>query len=94
MIQCSSVVSQTCELAAEPQFTTPHDQSTHTEHYNQQQRGSYQMSLASLTSKSCEHPFPTYLKRFNIRNSDSCGCGDLGNPQTILQAACLQPHTT
>ncbi|GBM03964.1 hypothetical protein AVEN_99169-1 [Araneus ventricosus] len=26
-------------------------------------------------------PFPTYLKRFNnIRNSDSCGCGNLGNP--------------
>ncbi|GBO17901.1 hypothetical protein AVEN_228256-1 [Araneus ventricosus] len=24
-------------------------------------------------------PFPTYLKRFNIRNSDSCGCGNLGN---------------
>ncbi|GBN39919.1 Putative protein in type-1 retrotransposable element R1DM, partial [Araneus ventricosus] len=25
-------------------------------------------------------PFPTYLKRFNIRSSDSCGCGKLGNP--------------
>ncbi|GBM25555.1 hypothetical protein AVEN_272550-1 [Araneus ventricosus] len=25
-------------------------------------------------------PFPTYLKRFNIRNSDSYGCGNLGNP--------------
>ncbi|GBM62562.1 hypothetical protein AVEN_149130-1 [Araneus ventricosus] len=25
-------------------------------------------------------PFPTYLKRFNIRNSDSCDCGELGNP--------------
>ncbi|GBM42440.1 hypothetical protein AVEN_139877-1 [Araneus ventricosus] len=25
-------------------------------------------------------PFPTYLKRFNIRSSDSCGCGNLGNP--------------
>ncbi|GBL98879.1 hypothetical protein AVEN_165708-1 [Araneus ventricosus] len=25
-------------------------------------------------------PFPTYLKRFNIRNNDSCGCGYLGNP--------------
>ncbi|GBN57901.1 hypothetical protein AVEN_228741-1 [Araneus ventricosus] len=25
-------------------------------------------------------PFPTYLKRFNIRSSDSCGSGDLGNP--------------
>ncbi|GBN43615.1 hypothetical protein AVEN_255316-1 [Araneus ventricosus] len=25
-------------------------------------------------------PFPTYLKRFNIRSSDSCGCGHLGNP--------------
>ncbi|GBM76087.1 hypothetical protein AVEN_148226-1 [Araneus ventricosus] len=25
-------------------------------------------------------PFPTYLEQFNIRNSDSCGCGDLGNP--------------
>ncbi|GBL73576.1 hypothetical protein AVEN_148255-1 [Araneus ventricosus] len=25
-------------------------------------------------------PFPTYLERFNIRNSDSCGCGNLGNP--------------
>ncbi|GBO11086.1 hypothetical protein AVEN_12184-1 [Araneus ventricosus] len=25
-------------------------------------------------------PFPTFLKRFNIRNSDSCGCGNLGNP--------------
>ncbi|GBN02881.1 hypothetical protein AVEN_153235-1 [Araneus ventricosus] len=24
--------------------------------------------------------FPTYLKRFNIRISDSCGCGKLGNP--------------
>ncbi|GBN09213.1 hypothetical protein AVEN_123459-1 [Araneus ventricosus] len=21
-------------------------------------------------------PFPTYLKRFNIRNSESCGCGN------------------
>ncbi|GBL94004.1 hypothetical protein AVEN_76720-1 [Araneus ventricosus] len=25
-------------------------------------------------------PFRTYLKRFNIRNTDSCGFGDLGNP--------------
>ncbi|GBN98881.1 hypothetical protein AVEN_34281-1 [Araneus ventricosus] len=25
-------------------------------------------------------PFPTYLKRFNIINSDSCGCGNLDNP--------------
>ncbi|GBO36295.1 hypothetical protein AVEN_96324-1 [Araneus ventricosus] len=25
-------------------------------------------------------PFPTYLKRFNIRRSDSCGYGNLGNP--------------
>ncbi|GBL98839.1 hypothetical protein AVEN_165686-1 [Araneus ventricosus] len=25
-------------------------------------------------------PFSTYLKRFNIRNNDSCGCGYLGNP--------------
>ncbi|GBM55209.1 hypothetical protein AVEN_207883-1 [Araneus ventricosus] len=25
-------------------------------------------------------PFPTYFKRFNIRSSDSCGCGNLGNP--------------
>ncbi|GBN55640.1 hypothetical protein AVEN_93351-1 [Araneus ventricosus] len=25
------------------------------------------------------HPFPTYLKRFNIGNSDSCDCGNLGN---------------
>ncbi|GBL95223.1 hypothetical protein AVEN_253549-1 [Araneus ventricosus] len=25
-------------------------------------------------------PFPTYLKRFNIRSSDSCGCGNLENP--------------
>ncbi|GBN97464.1 hypothetical protein AVEN_200083-1 [Araneus ventricosus] len=25
-------------------------------------------------------PFPTYLKRFNIRNNDSCGCENLGNP--------------
>ncbi|GBM50300.1 hypothetical protein AVEN_70933-1 [Araneus ventricosus] len=25
-------------------------------------------------------PFPTYLKRFKIRNSDSCGCGNLGIP--------------
>ncbi|GBL74229.1 Putative protein in type-1 retrotransposable element R1DM [Araneus ventricosus] len=25
-------------------------------------------------------PFPTYLNRFNIRNSDSCGCGNLGSP--------------
>ncbi|GBN18469.1 hypothetical protein AVEN_125401-1 [Araneus ventricosus] len=24
--------------------------------------------------------FPTYLKRFKIRYSDSCGCGNLGNP--------------
>ncbi|GBN58428.1 hypothetical protein AVEN_225387-1 [Araneus ventricosus] len=24
-------------------------------------------------------PFPTYIKRFNIRSSDSCGCGNLGN---------------
>ncbi|GBO26184.1 hypothetical protein AVEN_82706-1 [Araneus ventricosus] len=24
--------------------------------------------------------FTTYLKRFNIRNSDSCGCGNLENP--------------
>ncbi|GBL74898.1 hypothetical protein AVEN_243733-1 [Araneus ventricosus] len=25
-------------------------------------------------------PFPTYIKRFIIRNSDSCGSGNLGNP--------------
>ncbi|GBM31979.1 hypothetical protein AVEN_222313-1 [Araneus ventricosus] len=25
-------------------------------------------------------PFPTYLKRFNIRSRDSCGCGNLRNP--------------
>ncbi|GBN72732.1 hypothetical protein AVEN_21063-1 [Araneus ventricosus] len=25
-------------------------------------------------------PFPTYLKRFNIRSRDSCGCGNMGNP--------------
>ncbi|GBM56646.1 hypothetical protein AVEN_93013-1 [Araneus ventricosus] len=25
-------------------------------------------------------PFPTYLKRFNIRSNDSCGCENLGNP--------------
>ncbi|GBM34470.1 hypothetical protein AVEN_106711-1 [Araneus ventricosus] len=25
-------------------------------------------------------PFPTYLKRFNMRSSDSCGGGNLGNP--------------
>ncbi|GBM62090.1 hypothetical protein AVEN_182255-1 [Araneus ventricosus] len=25
-------------------------------------------------------PFPTYFKRFKIRNSESCGCGNLGNP--------------
>ncbi|GBN00182.1 hypothetical protein AVEN_206050-1 [Araneus ventricosus] len=25
-------------------------------------------------------PFPTYLKLFNIRNSDSCDCGNLENP--------------
>ncbi|GBN24891.1 hypothetical protein AVEN_227910-1 [Araneus ventricosus] len=25
-------------------------------------------------------PISTYFKQFNIRNSDSCGCGDLGNP--------------
>ncbi|GBM90313.1 hypothetical protein AVEN_116304-1 [Araneus ventricosus] len=25
-------------------------------------------------------PFPTYLKRFNIRSSDSYGCRNLGNP--------------
>ncbi|GBL93951.1 hypothetical protein AVEN_76681-1 [Araneus ventricosus] len=25
-------------------------------------------------------PFPTYLKLFKIRNSDSCGCGNPGNP--------------
>ncbi|GBM66239.1 hypothetical protein AVEN_244489-1 [Araneus ventricosus] len=25
-------------------------------------------------------PFPTYLKRFNIRNSDSGDCGNLRNP--------------
>ncbi|GBM73288.1 hypothetical protein AVEN_158161-1 [Araneus ventricosus] len=36
-------------------------------------------------------PFPSYLKRFKIRNSDSCGCE---NPYTMLQAACLQLHTT
>ncbi|GBM67727.1 hypothetical protein AVEN_253167-1 [Araneus ventricosus] len=24
-------------------------------------------------------PFPTYLKRFNIRSSDSCGCGNMSN---------------
>ncbi|GBO12345.1 hypothetical protein AVEN_31463-1 [Araneus ventricosus] len=34
-------------------------------------------------------PFPTCLKRFNIRNSDSCEI-----PYTMLQTACLQPHTT
>ncbi|GBO32405.1 hypothetical protein AVEN_192204-1 [Araneus ventricosus] len=25
-------------------------------------------------------PFPTYLKRFNVRTSDSYGCGNLGYP--------------
>ncbi|GBO20810.1 hypothetical protein AVEN_232433-1 [Araneus ventricosus] len=25
-------------------------------------------------------PFPTFLKRFNFRNSDSCGSGDVGDP--------------
>ncbi|GBM50274.1 hypothetical protein AVEN_228232-1 [Araneus ventricosus] len=40
-------------------------------------------------------PFPTYLKRFSIRNSDSCVCGNLGiDLYTMLQATCLQPHTT
>ncbi|GBM70161.1 hypothetical protein AVEN_1806-1 [Araneus ventricosus] len=34
------------------------------------------------------------FKRFNIRNRDSCGCGNLGKPCTMLQAACLQPHIT
>ncbi|GBN88388.1 hypothetical protein AVEN_226166-1 [Araneus ventricosus] len=30
--------------------------------------------------RSTLEPFPTYLKRFNIRNSDSCGCENLANP--------------
>ncbi|GBM99985.1 hypothetical protein AVEN_14181-1 [Araneus ventricosus] len=25
-------------------------------------------------------PFATYLKRFNIKSNDSCGCGNMGNP--------------
>ncbi|GBL83346.1 hypothetical protein AVEN_110660-1 [Araneus ventricosus] len=28
-------------------------------------------------------PFPTYLKRFNIRNSDSCGYGNPGKALTL-----------
>ncbi|GBM30404.1 hypothetical protein AVEN_220998-1 [Araneus ventricosus] len=34
------------------------------------------------------------FKRFKIRNSDPCGCRNLGNPYTMLPAACLQPNTT
>ncbi|GBM49689.1 hypothetical protein AVEN_274349-1 [Araneus ventricosus] len=34
-------------------------------------------------------PFPTYLKQFNIRNSDSCGCGYLGNPLLHYATSCL-----
>ncbi|GBM52840.1 hypothetical protein AVEN_154172-2-1, partial [Araneus ventricosus] len=33
-------------------------------------------------------PFPTNLKRFNIRNSDSYRCGYLGNPLNYA-ASCL-----
>ncbi|GBL59974.1 hypothetical protein AVEN_196678-1 [Araneus ventricosus] len=29
---------------------------------------------------TCNGPFPTCLERFNIRNIDSCGCRNLGNP--------------
>ncbi|GBL63704.1 hypothetical protein AVEN_180692-1 [Araneus ventricosus] len=25
-------------------------------------------------------PFPAYLKRFSLRTTDYCGCGELGNP--------------
>ncbi|GBM93114.1 hypothetical protein AVEN_32039-1 [Araneus ventricosus] len=39
-------------------------------------------------------PFAVHLKRLNIRNSDSCGCETWEPPYTMLQAACLQPHTT
>ncbi|GBM24516.1 hypothetical protein AVEN_254027-1 [Araneus ventricosus] len=38
-------------------------------------------------------PFPTYLKRFNIRSRDPCGCGNLGNPLHYATSACLQHHT-
>ncbi|GBM91476.1 hypothetical protein AVEN_237626-1 [Araneus ventricosus] len=34
-------------------------------------------------------PFPTYLKRFNIRSSDSCGCRNLGNHFLHYAASCL-----
>ncbi|GBM58918.1 hypothetical protein AVEN_80718-1 [Araneus ventricosus] len=39
-------------------------------------------------------PFPTYLKRVNIRSSDSCGCGKLGNSLHYATSACLQRHST
>ncbi|GBM63019.1 hypothetical protein AVEN_143449-1 [Araneus ventricosus] len=34
---------------------------------------------AEIMFVTAHGPFPTYLKRFNIRSSDSCGCGNLGN---------------
>ncbi|GBO12315.1 Putative protein in type-1 retrotransposable element R1DM [Araneus ventricosus] len=38
-----------------------------------------------------EHgPFTTYLKRFNLRTSEDCSCGDLGSP---LHFATSCPHT-
>ncbi|GBM69191.1 hypothetical protein AVEN_103116-1 [Araneus ventricosus] len=39
-------------------------------------------------------PFPTYLKKVNIRNSDSCGYENLETPHTMLKIACLQYLTT
>ncbi|GBN59357.1 hypothetical protein AVEN_176244-1 [Araneus ventricosus] len=48
------------------------------------------LAKVKITSSPCKRtekmfvkghgPFPKYLKRFNIRNSDSCVCGYLGNP--------------
>ncbi|GBN02556.1 hypothetical protein AVEN_89522-1 [Araneus ventricosus] len=38
-----------------------------------------------------EHgPFTSYLKRFNLRSSDDCSCGDIGTP---LHYATSCPHT-
>ncbi|GBN78545.1 hypothetical protein AVEN_161452-1 [Araneus ventricosus] len=38
-----------------------------------------------------EHgPFTSYLKRFNLRSSDQCSCGETGSP---LHFATSCPHT-
>ncbi|GBM45190.1 hypothetical protein AVEN_168274-1 [Araneus ventricosus] len=39
-------------------------------------------------------PFPTYLKRFNTETAIRVAAETWETPHTMLQAACLQPHTT